>query len=109
MNWTATVGKSFNVTVDRVLNPNASPSITSEFEGFIKCGFHVQDYTKISSSYTFSQYANKMSIDLLESSTLFYREIANIHIRANATAGIAGTDYDKILVDFPVEYEQKYV
>jgi hypothetical protein len=101
---------SFSLRIDRVMNPNETSNLELTLIGFIKCGYHIQDYGQLSKLYEFGRYPEKMYIDILTSSDYQVRNKAKIEMRAqSAPFSIDGTDTDQIFLDFSKEFDLQYV
>lgn len=103
--WDASLNAAFNVTVDRIMNPNKETTNSVLFLTFVKCGTHMQDYFDLTEVWNFNTYSSQMYLESLVSTNLYYGYDADITLKGQMTAGIAGTDDDRILVDFPAEYK----
>ena len=56
--WDASLNAAFNVTVDRIMNPNKETTNSVLFLTFVKCGTHMQDYFDLTEVWNFNTYSS---------------------------------------------------
>jgi hypothetical protein len=107
--WTAASGKSFNVTVDGVNNPNSGTSISS-FIAYTQCGSKVYDYLdKEVSSTNFITLPSRMWMWNATTTSAYSLYSASVTFKANTTTPIKGSNTDMLYVDFPSSYDFTFV
>ena len=97
------------ITVQRVMNPNTNSSQIGFFAVYVQCGTHIADYSDSDLSFIFNEYAAVAAIDTFTETSKYTGYISNMSINATTAAAINGADADRIIVDFPADYNIDFV
>lgn len=107
--WLVTSGKTFNVTVSGVNNPNLGSSL-SNFVIFTQCGAKVYDYVdSLISDVLYNSLPARMSLWNVTTTSAYSLYNSAVAFTANTTVTRAGKDSDLIYLDFPSPYDFTFV